>query len=139
MQSRPSRAATSATVPLPRKGSSTMPPAGHPALMQGSTSAGGKVAKCACGKGAVAMVQTSRILRSGRTAAEVAFSKLELARMPDAGSAAFGRGIFPFSLPSRWKAPCAPAPVSHPSGIFMLTRACVLGLAATRTASWSKK
>src|SRR5260370_32666034 len=57
------RSATSPVVPAPPKGSSTVPPGGQPALMHGSISAGGKVAKWACGKGEVATVQTERLLR----------------------------------------------------------------------------
>ena len=38
-----------------------------PALMHGSTSAGGKVAKCAPANGAAAIVQTERLLRNGRS------------------------------------------------------------------------
>lgn len=42
---RPSDNAHAAVVPLPRNGSSTTPPTGHPALMHGSTSPGGITAK----------------------------------------------------------------------------------------------
>ena len=44
---RPYAAATPAVVPLPPNGSITAPPAGHPAKMHGSISAGGNVAKWA--------------------------------------------------------------------------------------------
>src|SRR5689334_3272233 len=43
---RPWRTATTPVVPLPANGSSTVPSAGHPALMQVSASASGMVAKC---------------------------------------------------------------------------------------------
>ena len=47
MEFRPFCSATSPVVPLPPKGSRTVPPIGHPARMQGRMSAGGNVAKCA--------------------------------------------------------------------------------------------
>src|SRR3990172_7185216 len=56
--------ATSPVVPAPANGSRTVSPMAEPARMQGSTRAGGNVAKWASGKGAVAMVQTERLLRS---------------------------------------------------------------------------
>ena len=54
----------SPTVPEPQKGSSTRSPFADPAAMQGSTSAGGKVAKWASAKGSVLIDQTVLLLRS---------------------------------------------------------------------------
>lgn len=43
---RPSRLATAPVVPLPKNGSNTTPPTGHPARMHGSTNRSGNMAKC---------------------------------------------------------------------------------------------
>src|SRR5580765_5178407 len=59
----PNSRATFPVVPLPAKGSSTVPLAGEVAKMQGDTIFGGKVAKCAPLYGTVATDQTLRRLR----------------------------------------------------------------------------
>ena len=51
---------TTPTVPDPKNGSSTQSSGREPARTQGSTSFGGKVAKCAPKKGSVGMDQTVR-------------------------------------------------------------------------------
>src|ERR1035438_831715 len=88
IESRPSCWQTRDVVNAPANGSKTTPPAGQPARMHGSISFGGKVAKCAPLYGAVAMVQTVRLLRVwGMTA--IAASKLELFLIPLPGAASF--------------------------------------------------
>jgi len=63
IQLRFSLCATNAVVPLPIKGSYTVPPSGHPAFMQGTINASGYVAKWASLYGLVVTVQTERLFR----------------------------------------------------------------------------
>src|SRR6266566_4919772 len=57
----PSRFATTAVVPDPRNGSSTVPSGGHPACKGVSTSSWGYTAKCASGYDVVEIAQTERM------------------------------------------------------------------------------
>src|SRR6056300_521237 len=56
------RYATPAVVPEPPNGSSTVPPSGQPARIQGSISSGGNVAKCAPLNAFGGTVHTLRLL-----------------------------------------------------------------------------
>lgn len=67
---------TNAVVPAPIKGSKTIPPSGHPALMQSTIKSCGKVAKCASLKGFVVTVQTLFLLASAPPIKLPSLSKL---------------------------------------------------------------
>src|SRR5690348_4190083 len=125
MASRPRRSATSPVVHAPPKGSSTVPPRGHPALMQGSTSAGGKVAKWASLKPSVTTFQTLRLLRFS-TSRQTASLKLALFLTPEPTAARF-RPVSGLATRSRGPSKDDPFQLDRPTAFirpFVLPPAC---------------